>query len=75
MSSHPISLLDHSQEINDFKVQTTPITVLERSYTLDKLIGPLSTQFLQRVPEAVTSSIEVSQLLRQSTCYNEAIHS
>lgn len=69
MSSHPISLLDHSQEINNFKVQTTPITVLARSYTLDKLIGPLSTQFLQRVPEAVSSSIKVSQLLRQASLH------
>ena len=35
---------------------------LERQYTLDKLIGPDSEQFLKRCPEAIPQSIKAKQL-------------
>jgi len=34
---------------------------LERQYTLDKLIGPNSDQFLQRCPDAIPQSIKAKQ--------------
>ena len=38
-------------------------TILTRSYTLDKLVGPLSIQFLLRVPEAKPAALNAESNL------------
>jgi hypothetical protein len=44
-------------------MNSLPKPNLKRCYTLDKLIGPFSKQFLSRVPAAVKDSQEASDCL------------
>jgi hypothetical protein len=43
---------------------------LERQYTLDKLVGPSSNQFLQRCPEAIPQSIKAKQIMNDNRINN-----
>jgi|LauGreDrversion4_2_1035121.scaffolds.fasta_scaffold158256_1 hypothetical protein len=63
-NSTPLDSIRSQEEMYDFSddpeifCMNIPIPKLERQYTLDKLFGPFSEQFLSRVPAAIPAAIQ-----------------